>query len=963
MVGLPSGTVTFLLTDIEGSTQLWEKHPEAMRQALARHDSILAAAVGGCGGQIVKNRGEGDSVFAVFARASDGAAAACAAQVALSAEPWPSPVTVRVRMALHTGEAELREGDYFGGAISRCARIRAVGHGGQTLLSGATAELGRDSLPEGASLRLLGMHRLRDLASAEALWQLAHPSLPAEFPPLRSFSTMPNNLPTQLSRFIGREKELGEIRQLLQQSRLVTLTGSGGCGKTRLAIEAGADLLEEFPGGVWVAELANLTDPALVAKGVASALGMDEESGRAIAASLADYLRPKKLLLILDNCEHLVGACAQLAESLLRASPDLKILATSREPLAIAGETTYRVPSLSVPNLRQLPPPDQLTMYEAVRLFIDRAAAAQPGFSVTAANAPAIAEICHRLDGIPLAVELAAARVKVLTPDQIATRLSDRFRLLTAGSRTALPRQQTLRAAVAWSYDLLSEREQLLWQRLSAFAGGCTLEAAESVCADDLLAQYEVLDLLSQLVDKSLVLAEEQDGELRYRLTETLRQFGSEKLTESGREQEFRRRHRDWCLHWLEEADRQLDGPDQVAWFRKIDRELENLRAALEWTQAEAGSDVTLLRLSRAAAVYWHSFSHFAEGRRWLETALAAAPDAPAELRAQSLERLNNILSMAGATTEEQAAPMREAATLYESLGSRAGHASALRARAEVAALHFQIAEATRLLEEALALFREEGDSLNVGAVLARLGYYAAMQPGDSRDKSMQYLEEALAVFRRLQHRRMLSVVANSLGAAHLWRGELERAVALFEQRLAFDRQLGRRLGVAAALVNIAFSEMLRGNLERAAALSQEGLDLGRGFGSRYFTAVGETLAAYIALARGDAGQALALLRPNVSWFTESGAAPMAGFGLLGAGVALVRLGDPAGGARLIAGGVRAWTSAGVETFRPMAPLLQGAFEEAKRELGEQAFDAAVREGEQAPVQKLVRYAAGEEPW
>lgn len=479
-----SGTVTFLFTDVEGSTKLWEEAPEQMRLAVARHDEIASQVIEEGGGRLVKSRCEGDSIFAVFPLATDAIATACKLQVAFRKEDWPQKTPLKVRMSLHTGEAQEREEDYFGSAVNRTARLRAIAHGGQIVISLTTEELVRDTLRDGIGLRDLGSHRLKDLQRPEQVFQVLHPELPEDFPSLRSLDSMPNNLPQQVTSFIGREKEIADVLGLFKTTRLLTLTGSGGAGKTRLAMQVAADVLDDYDDGVWLVELAALTDPALVPQAVAQAMGVREEPGRAILATLSDYLKPKQVLVLLDNCEHVLGACAQLCDHLLRQCPNLYFLATSREGLNIAGETTYRVPSLSLPDARVKPIPEVLGQYEAVRLFIERAQAAQPGFEVNDQNAPALAQLVTRLDGIPLAIELAAARVKALSVDQINQRLDDRFRLLTGGSRTALPRQQTLRALIDWSYDLLTPQEQTLLRRLSVFAGGWTLEAAEAVCSD-----------------------------------------------------------------------------------------------------------------------------------------------------------------------------------------------------------------------------------------------------------------------------------------------------------------------------------------------------------------------------------------------------------------------------------------------------------------------------------------------
>src|SRR5579884_1453224 len=690
MSPLPEGTATFLFTDIEGSTRLWERAPEAMREALARHDALLREAVEAHRGHVFKTIG--DAFCAVFAAAPDALVAALAAQRELAgmvvraasevSGTAAEEMGLRVRMAVHAGTAQARDGDYFGPTLNRIARLLAVGHGGQVLLSQAACDLLGDALPSQAGLRDLGSHRLKDLQQPEHIYQLLHPDLPADFPPLRSLSPETTNLPVQLTSFIGREKEMEEIKRLLSRTRLLTLTGSGGCGKTRLAAQVGADLLADFADGVWLVELAAIADPALVPQTVASTLGIREEPGQRLLETLQQHLKPKSLLLLLDNCEHLSAACAQLAETLLQACPNLRILASSREALGIAGELAYRVPSLSLPELPRLPSAEAalvpaLARCEATRLFVERAALSYPGFALTEQNAPAVAQVCVRLDGIPLAIELAAARIKVLSADQIAARLDDRFRLLTGGSRTALPRQQTLRALIDWSYDLLSEAERTLLRRLSVFLGGWTLEAAEAVCADAShappraaamgagehaaapleagsrenaggpVAAEAVLDLLSRLVDKSLVLVEESaEAEARYRLLETVRQYSRDRLMESEEARDLRCRHRDWFLTLAEGAERRLRGPDQVAWLNRLAQEHDNLRMALEWCRAEedAGAEAGL-RLAGALWRFWRVRGYLSEGRERLEAALAQA--SASERTAQRAKALYGLAALA----------------------------------------------------------------------------------------------------------------------------------------------------------------------------------------------------------------------------------------------------------------------------------------------------------------------------
>lgn len=483
---LPTGTVTFVLTDVEGSSRLWETDPAAMRSALSRHDELIEETVAEHGGSVVKPRGEGDSRFAVFPRAADGAAAALAIQLRLAAERWGTSSAVRVRIALHTGEADLREADYYGTAVNRCARLRDVAHGGQVLLSEVTAELVAQGLPEGASLLDLGSHQLKDLSTPEHVFQLAHPDLPRLFPPLESLNARPNNLPARLTSFIGREKEIAEVGTLVAAGRDVTLTGSGGVGKTRLAYQVAAEVMDEFPGGVWVSELASVSGGGLVPQTVATSMGLREEPGRTILETLVDYLKGRRALIVLDNCEHLLEGCRELVRRVLERCEGVRVLSTSREPLGVPGEVLYPVPSMPVPHEESDRSLEAIAFVESVRLFVERATQSKPAFQLNNDNVLGVASICRRLDGIPLAIELAAARVRHLTPNEIAERLDDRFRILTGGNPAALGRHQTLRAAIDWSHDMLTEQEKVLFRRASTFAGGFTLEAAEEVCGEDL---------------------------------------------------------------------------------------------------------------------------------------------------------------------------------------------------------------------------------------------------------------------------------------------------------------------------------------------------------------------------------------------------------------------------------------------------------------------------------------------
>ncbi len=925
----PTGTVTFLFTDIEGSTQLWEKHPELMPRAFKRHEQIIRESVAKHGGYAYKMIG--DAFQVAFATAPDALAAAIDAQRALSAENWgggeassstrsnqsddgikpnviskdqdfadASPLQMRVRMALHTGVTDERGDDYVGSVLNRAARLLAAAHGGQILLSDAAETLVRDSLPSNVTLRDLGEHRLKDLIRSEHIFQVIAADLPSEFPLPKTLNAFPNNLPMQMTSFIGRAHEIAEVKRLLSTARLVTLTGAGGCGKTRLALQVAAELLDDpstgsgqvFADGAWLVELSPLADPGLVPQSIAAVLGVREEAGakQTILAALTEFLRYKSLLLVLDNCEHLIDACAQLADALLHACPKLKILATSREALGIAGETPHRVPSLSVPDIRQPSPPENLTQYEAVRLFVDRAVTIQPTFTLTQQNASALAQICHRLDGIPLAIELAAARVKVLSVEQIAARLDDRFRLLTGGSRTALPRQQTLRSMVDWSYDLLSEPERVLLRRLSAFAGGWRLEAAESVCADDegrktddgspsiirpaspVFRREDVLDTLIHLVDKSLVIVEDQDGESRYRMLETIRQYARDKLLESGEAQQIRARHADFFLKFAEQAEPKLLGADQLLSLNRLEAEHDNLRAALEWSLSSNDSQAAL-RLAGALYWFWLLRDYWIEGRAWLEQALArdaALSDGEASRAHKSVraKALNAAMDMAAEQGDQKSwrAYFDESLALYRELGDTRGIANAemslgrmawhqgdlaaARARLENALTLFrqagdawgiadsihtmghvasdmgEYAVARARLEESLAHFRQLGDTLRVSVLLSDLGLVAYLQ----RDYAAaeRHFQESLGIFRQNKSREGIATSLNRLGDLARGRGDYHQAAALYGDSLTTFRELGEKVGVASILHNLAHIALHEASYPQARALFVEALEVNR---------------------------------------------------------------------------------------------------------------------------------------
>ena len=873
----PTGTVTFLFTDIENSTLLWEQHPAWMQSAFARQEAIIRAAVGAHNGYLYKM--VGDAFQVAFATAPAALAAAMQAQAALHAEDWGQAGPLRVRMALHTGVTDERGDDYVGPALNRVARLLSAAQGGQVLLTQATYELVRDpteGVPHDTVLHDLGEHRLKDLIRPEHIYQAAPAGHAPDLGGLRALDAFAHNLPMQVTSFIGREKEIVEVKRLLLAERLITLTGPGGTGKTRLSLQVGADLLELFPDGVWLVELVSLADPALVVQTVAVTLGVRESSGRPLLSQLTGYLRGKDVLLILDNCEHLVDACAQLVTTLLQACPTLFVLASSRESLGIAGETAYRVPSLSTPDTRRPTPHESLTQYEAVRLFIERAETVQPGFAVTRENAPAIAQICHRLEGIPLAIELAAVRIRMLSVEQIAARLDDRFRLLTGGSRTAMPRHQTLRALIDWSYDLLTGTERILLRRLAVFAGGWTLDAAEAICAGDGLETDAILDALSQLINKSLVQPDcEPAPEARYRLLETIRQYARERLLEAGGGEGVRQRHLDYFLALAEAAEPDLRGARQVVALDRLEKEIDNLRGALEWS-LEANV-VAGMRLAGALLWYWHIRSRKTEGMEWLERLLeedarVPLPDADSlphqSARGKALNTAGALLVMHG-DAEKGYRLSEESLALHRSLGlaGRRGAGIALWNLAEGRARHEDLDQAIALSEESLALMRAVQDKFWIAQCLDNLGSYALIRGDFNRSKAIW--EEDLALRHALGDQDGIAWVLSCLASLYFWHGDHEQAKRLFDESIGVFRKVNNLWGVSMALSGLGTVVLAQGELAEASSLYEEALSFGREMGDQNTVAGRRYDLARVAWSQGDYARAGKLYEDTLAFLRE----------------------------------------------------------------------------------------------
>jgi predicted ATPase/class 3 adenylate cyclase/DNA-binding CsgD family transcriptional regulator len=834
-VQLPTGTVTLLLADVEDSTRLWETHPEEMTAALVLLDRAVSAIVADLGGVRPVQQSEGNGFAVAFARASD--AVACALELQ-RAQLGP----IRLRIGVHTGEVlQLRDdGNYIGPTVNRTARLRDLARGGQTVLSGTTRDVVVDRLPRDAWLTDLGTHPLRDMPRPERVVQLCHPELRNDFPPLRTFNPVAAlHLPVQLTNFVGRGDEIKDVRRVLAGNRLVTLTGAGGSGKTRLALQVASDTVGEFSDGVWLVDLAPITDPDVVPVAAARALGLPDQPGHSTMATLTRFIGDRHMLVVLDNCEHLLDASTALIVALLGACPSLVLLATSREPIGVPGEVTWRVPSLSLAD-------------EAIELFTDRARRARPDFSITSDTTATVAEVCRRLDGMPLAIELAAARVRTLSLTEILDSLHDHFRLLTGGARTAVPRQQTLRASVDWSHALLTESERNLFHRLAAFNGGFDLDAAQAVCGGAELQRHQVFDQLTLLVDKSLVVAEDSPRGTRYRLLETVRQYAQEKLGESGESDAVRARHRD---HYTAVAAA-LDSPARDGHERHIEQaeiEIDNLRAVFAWSLDNSAIELAL-QLASALQPLWLNRGRIREGASWLGAALAddhaRQPVVAAAVRARALADMALLNGWAGAT--DSMAQAEQALALARQVDDPVLLARVLASCAAINCYNLELARP--YFAEAIGLAREIGDSWRLSQILAWQAYaaFVAGDPIAARAASEEGRDLADAIGDRLNSRqcRCWGVLA-----AQWMSGDLVGAVAQMRDLVAeadADGDVTQRFN---GLIMEAHLLAFQGKTGEARAAAEAAIEAGAELGG-VFPGIGQIALAAAALAAGDAAVA-----------------------------------------------------------------------------------------------------------
>jgi predicted ATPase/class 3 adenylate cyclase len=828
LTDVPSGTVTLLFTDLEGSTRLLQQLGDNYAAVLADVQAILRGAFAHWYGREVDT--QGDSFFVAFGRASDAINSAVEAQRTLAAHKWPPGATVKVRMGLHTGEPQLGPAGYVGLDVHRAARIAAAAHGGQVLLSQTSHDLLSDGdLPDGVSLRDLGEHRLKDLRRTRRLFQLIIAGLSADFPPLKSLDVLRHNLPIQLTSFVARERELVAVKNLLASARLLTLSGVGGTGKTRLALQVAAECVDRFGDGVWLVELATLSDPALVPYAVASVLAVRDVSGRDMQTALLDILRPQRLLLIVDNCEHVIDICAPLIDTLLRNCPHVRVLATSREILGVPGETVWPVPTLPAPNPRDLPAAaaarlEAVAASDAARLFVERAQDTVSAFRLTPDNAADVAEICYRLDGIPLAIELAAARLRTLTAAQLAARLDDRFSLLTGGNRTAPSRHQTLRAVVDWSYEALSELEQGLFRSLSVFAGGWTLEAAEAVSGEP---GFAVLDRLGSLVDKSLVLADAgASGTERFRLLETLREYVREKLDASGEAANTQRRHADYYLALAMRSDTRGDFLESLVRRRDFRQglvrvglvvEYDNFRAALRWF-SEVRDWEGCLHLIGALSHDWLAYGYLFDPAPWIDLILEHKDEVSPLTRGLAL-RGAGLMALARGDHLTALAAFQESLAIYTAVGDGFGVAISL---ADLALAHLsedELTPAAAVLEQALQESRSLGDDGLILLCLQQLVRIARLK-GDLARAEHIGAEVLETLTRSGKGQGMRGETTFLLGEVAEDQGQLSGAIERYRGGIALLWQGGYRRTLPLAFEAYARVASHARHFERAAVLA-----------------------------------------------------------------------------------------------------------------------------------------------
>ncbi len=934
---LPTGTVTFLFTDIEGSTRLLQQLGDRYSRVFEECRRLLRAAFQEWNGHEVDT--QGDAFFVAFARATDAVSAAVDGLHALAVHSWTEDVVVRVRMGLHTGEPQLSSEGYIGIDVHHGARVMSAGHGGQVLLSQATRDLVVHQLPGGVSLRDMGEHRLKDLQRPVHLFQLVIAGLPADFPSLKTLDIYPNNLPIQPTPLIGREKEVASLGQLLRRVdvRLVTLTGPGGTGKTRLALQVAAELSDLKWRGIYFVDLAPVSDSAQVIPTIASTLGLREERGRSPLECLKEEIDQNRVLLLLDNFEQVLDAAVQVSE-LLVACSQLKIMVTSRAVLRVRAEREFAVPTLRLPDSAQMPDLEALMQYEAIVLFLQRTQAVAPEFRLTDMNAPVVVEIVRRLDGLPLAIELAAARMKLLSPEALLARLNQPLQVLTSGARDVAARQHTLRNTIAWSYNLLDAQEQELFRRLSDFVGGCTLEAIEVVNGVLGNATGLILDIVASLVDKSLLRRREQGKgeEPRLAMLETIREYGLELLGASGEMKAVRKAHAVYFMELSERAglERASDSPE---WLDRLEQEHDNLRAAMHWSLEDMeGCKEIALRLGGALRTFWYSRGYLSEGLDFLERALVGSDEVEEPMRAAALYAAARLYEVRG--DYDRAEPfLVQSLALYRELGNPARIAYALHLQADIAWRRGILDMARSLAEESLAVFRELGDRGAIASLLLHLGALAADQGEYARARDL--LEESLAINRELGDKGSIADSLFNLARANFFSGsELGAARVLLEESLSLFRQLSDKESIGYCLCLLGLLTLEQGDVTTARSLVEQSVALFKERRQAHGMALSTSAMAMVIAAQGDNAVARALYDAALTEARKAGDKLIIASGLEGLSRVLVALGEYERAVQLRAAAETLREAIGAPIPAVERPADEQAAKVAREWLGEEAF-------------------------
>jgi predicted ATPase/class 3 adenylate cyclase len=865
-MNIPSGNVTFLFTDVEGSTRLSQEYPELLQSSMDRHHAIMHKALESNNGFVFEIIG--DAFCCAFEKAEDAVKAAVDAQLDLANEYW-GVVVIKARIGIHTGSAEWNGSKYMGYiTLARSARVASCGYGEQIIISNSTYELCRDKFDavkeKNISFRDLGEKRMKDVIQPIRLFQIVSQGLREDFSPLKTLDSRPNNLPVQLTSFIGREKELSEIKKLLSSARLLTLTGPGGTGKTRLSLHAAAELIDEYMNGVWIVELASLSDPLLVTITIAGALRVSEIPGQDTIVTLMNYLKEKEMIIILDNCEHLIDECAGIADKLLGKCPGLRIIATSREALRSHGEKVYRVLSLSHPEPDQKNTPLELTQFEAVRLFIERALAVNSNFRVSNENAPSLAQICFQLDGIPLAIELAAARIKVLSVEQICEKLNDRFRLLTGGKRTALPRQQTLKALIDWSYDLLTDSEKLIFQRLSVFSGGWTLAAAEEICSGDDIDSYEVMDVHSNLLDKSLISTSEHSDSIRFHMLESIKQYSGEKLIST---EETFKKHFSFFSEIAGHEEVRNSGLNQNKWLKLVDAESDNIRAAIQWAFINQPEEAC--KLVYKMIDYWDIKGYFREAYQTCQKFLSSDTEL-GKLSKANILYCAGLMSQNLGNINEAEILTKEGLSIFRELDNRFGIGKCVGILGVASATDpGRSAESREYYKEAVSIFKDTEHKRDYAVSIYNLSYEYLKQ-GNS-EKSMQLRMEALKIYNDLEDTHHIAMIKSSMGVFERGRKNYGQAITYSEESLAISNELDDKYLISINLINLGIIYLEKEKFEKAAALLKESIDILRERGYKSSIIVALMFLGEVGVKTGDFENSLSCYKESVLTGNESG--------------------------------------------------------------------------------------------